>query len=457
MQASADVSGATANPVVTRTDPAPPVSSKAAAWTKVRIGRSGITRRVTRLSTILSVLALSGPVLAGWILGGPSLARVNSSLRAADRLDIAPIRVRVSDIGPARVAALEPESDQPGAVMPQGGSTGASSDAALPPAPPSTSVDPNPIELAAAKERSRPNRATGQAVPETPAPAVEPAPAAAQPPASEKVPPAPAMKPGDAPADAASAPPEQPQTWSEAEITAALRACVRLLASIVAEVEPQSPVKSGQCGTPAPILLKRLGASGVELKPPAMMSCNVAVALHTWIEHGVQPLARELLSSPVVKLIGTQSYVCRNRNNQTAGPMSEHAFGNAVDVLGFVLADGRTINVLDGWGTVARDNTTAPEGTKDAEAIHPEPKIGKLEGQNFVADAGRRHLSGPQAAKPLALSPKDTMTPEGRFLRRIHADACGNFRTVLGPEANDAHRNHFHFDLKVRKGRAFCQ
>ena len=33
------------------------------------------------------------------------------------------------------------------------------------------------------------------------------------------------------------------------------------------------------------------------------------------------------------------------------------------------------------------------------------------------------------------------------FLRRLHKGACGTFGTVLGPDANEAHRNHFHFDL----------
>jgi hypothetical protein len=43
------------------------------------------------------------------------------------------------------------------------------------------------------------------------------------------------------------------------------------------------------------------------------------------------------------------------------------------------------------------------------------------------------------------------------FLRRIHDGACGIFGTVLGPEANDAHRDHFHFDMKARRRNAYCQ
>ena len=46
---------------------------------------------------------------------------------------------------------------------------------------------------------------------------------------------------------------------------------------------------------------------------------------------------------------------------------------------------------------------------------------------------------------------------ESAFLHRLHKGACGVFGTVLGPEANEAHRDHFHFDLAARKRNAFCE
>src|SRR5262245_12438434 len=42
------------------------------------------------------------------------------------------------------------------------------------------------------------------------------------------------------------------------------------------------------------------------------------------------------------------------------------------------------------------------------------------------------------------------------FVKQVHDDACGTFETVLGPEANEAHKNHFHLDMKERRS-AFCQ
>jgi hypothetical protein len=82
--------------------------------------------------------------------------------------------------------------------------------------------------------------------------------------------------------------------------------------------------------------------------------------------------------------------------------LSEHAFANAVDVSAFVLRDGRRVSVLNGWRG----------------------------------------------------SPK-----ERAFLRRLHQSACKRFGTVLGPEYNAAHANHFHFDMakSMRNGTAYCR
>jgi hypothetical protein len=56
-------------------------------------------------------------------------------------------------------------------------------------------------------------------------------------------------------------------------------------------------------------------------------------------------------------------------------------------------------------------------------------------------DAGDTHASGGKT----------------EFLRAVHAAACRNFGTVLGPEANAAHRNHFHVDMAERKFKNICE
>jgi hypothetical protein len=58
---------------------------------------------------------------------------------------------------------------------------------------------------------------------------------------------------------------------------------------------------------------------------------------------------------------------------------------------------------------------------------------------------------------PVSTDASPAVPPEAAFLRRLHRGACGTFGTVLGPDANEAHRNHFHFDLAPRKRSAFCE
>ncbi|HSA66453.1 MAG TPA: extensin family protein, partial [Methyloceanibacter sp.] len=97
------------------------------------------------------------------------------------------------------------------------------------------------------------------------------------------------------------------------------------------------------------------------------------------------------------------SYGCRTRNNHGVA-MSEHAFGNALDVAAFRLADGREISVLRDWWR-----------------------------------------GGPA---------------ERAFLQAAFAGACAEFYTVLGPGSDPYHSNHFHLDLlrnNARNGRHFCQ
>ena len=53
------------------------------------------------------------------------------------------------------------------------------------------------------------------------------------------------------------------------------------------------------------------------------------------------------------------------------------------------------------------------------------------------------------AIDPSPLGPANTK--EAAFLKRLHESSCTVFATVLGPEANDAHRDHFHLDMKARE------
>jgi hypothetical protein len=294
--------------------------------------------------------------------------------------------------------------------------------------------------------------------------------------------------------------PPKPDVWSDAEVITALRECVRLLAPIAADVEVSQPVKHEQCGTPAPVALRRIGsgANKVEINPPATINCAMVASLHTWVERTLQPVAQETLGSPIVRLRNASGYSCRNRNGSAlnSDKLSEHARANAIDIAGFVTADGRTIEVARNWGPTARDiraaEKEAAERAREAkEASRKEP----VKPEPAKADAGPVRKSSAIAAKPseqergrkdTPVQPSEEQKParvdrdakgetksataalsaereaasksaEGTFLRRLHRGACGTFGTVLGPEANEAHRDHFHLDLAERRRNAFCE
>jgi hypothetical protein len=285
--------------------------------------------------------------------------------------------------------------------------------------------------------------------------------------------------------------------WSDAQVIAALRECVRLLAPIAADVEVSEPVKHEQCGAPAPVAVKRIGsgANKVEISPPAVLNCAMVVGLHAWVEKTLQPAAQEALGSPVTRLRNLSGYACRNRIGSQfhSDRLSEHALANAVDIAGFVTADGRSIEVARHWGPTARDQREAEKvaAARAKDATSPADKGGPPKSERAVnrkisaiahapvepakgkktatsvktaelqkPGKGTSDISADPRAIPATPAPGRepvAKSAEAQFLRRLHKGACGVFGTVLGPEANEAHRDHFHFDLASRRRSALCQ
>ncbi len=134
-----------------------------------------------------------------------------------------------------------------------------------------------------------------------------------------------------------------------------------------------------------------------ELKPAGKLACPMVSALDRWVSEGVQPAALHWFRSPVVTIHQIGSYACRSMNGAGGHGISEHAFGNALDISGFTLADGRTITVKNGW--------------------HASPE-------------------------------------EQGFLHDVQLYACQTFNTVLAPGYNRAHYNHIHVDLMRRRSGA---
>jgi hypothetical protein len=269
-----------------------------------------------------------------------------------------------------------------------------------------------------------------------------------------------------------------PDVWPQAVIAAALARCARQLKTIDAVAEHLAPIKQGKCGAPAPIRLISLGRKyRVTFSPPALIDCDMAVKLNEWLDQEVQPLAAKHLGARIAKIQVMSDYSCRvstGRHNR----LSEHAFANALDIGGFVTDKGRTVRVLDAWGETQRDIAVKEAAKKAAVARTPTDKTTTGKGAaaektaGVAAKPGAIHvatrLGGPagelpqdRPAKVASLSPqlpagtaqpKETpKEPGARFLRAAHAAACQIFGTTLGPEANEAHRNHFHVDLAKRK------
>ena len=89
--------------------------------------------------------------------------------------------------------------------------------------------------------------------------------------------------------------------------------------------------------------------AAAELSPPATLACPLVSALDKWVSEGVQPAALHWFGQPVTKIEQIGSYSCREMVGSGTSHISEHAFGNALDVAGFTLADGHKITVKQGW------------------------------------------------------------------------------------------------------------
>jgi hypothetical protein len=263
-----------------------------------------------------------------------------------------------------------------------------------------------------------------------------------------------------------STPVEPPAAaWADKEIEAALMQCVQSLGPITADIVPLTPMRSGDCGTPAPMLVRSIGSKDkVTFDPPLILNCPMVAALYRWLEEDVQPAASTVLGSPVSKLIGS-SYACRNVYNLPDGHLSQHAFANAVDLPMFVLADGRKIDVTHGWGPTQRDILAAAKAKTTSPAVvkaAPDQQKAAAGDKVAVTDVVKISTSAtPSNAAPEA--PVDApqgdpeTTAEAKFLHLAHDSGRKLFATVLGPEANDAHRSHLHLDLQERKSVSVCK
>ena len=283
--------------------------------------------------------------------------------------------------------------------------------------------------------------------------------------------------------------------WPAEDVARGREQCMHLLAGVSAEFAYLDPIKKGACGLPAPVMLRSVGEGEgkVSFDPPVQVNCRMVAALGSWVKSTLQPKARDRLKSEVVRIVGASGYSCRNIYNRPNAKLSQHALANAIDIGGFELQNGRTVWIVRGWGLTARDikaakakaaleakkkaegkteaaksDATKSDATdKDSKTVEAETSSSgkKVRSENTGSAVTQASLTSSEmklGKKVTSLDGTDTKaqpakpTKEALFLRAIHGGACGAFRTVLGPEANDPHRNHFHLDLIERRGGGYC-
>ena len=248
-----------------------------------------------------------------------------------------------------------------------------------------------------------------------------------------------------------SSAPIRPTTWTPAEIEAAQTKCAAALKGLNISWERVDPMRNGDCGTPAPIRVKKVG--GVELRPASIVNCAMAAALVSWVDTVLRPAAIAHLAGPPTHLDVASSYQCRDRVGGHVAKLSEHAFANAIDISTFSTPT-QTASVQGNWGTVKR--LEAPAHVK-SETPSGGPKNSNTRDAKTQA-AQRNNLGVPANSTAIAAGDASLMSIDKRaFLHRVHQQSCGLFGTVLGPEANDAHLAHLHLDLALRKRTAYCQ
>jgi hypothetical protein len=149
------------------------------------------------------------------------------------------------------------------------------------------------------------------------------------------------------------------------------------------------------CGASAPFEMSAALGGRVAMRPAALLRCPMIPQVDRWVGEVVEPAARFHFGTSIAELKVAASYACRPINHQSGGRLSEHGYANALDVSSFILASGEVITVKGGWYGTPRERA---------------------------------------------------------FLRDVQKGACERFTTVLGPNYDANHHDHFHMDL-ARRGR----
>ena len=319
---------------------------------------------------------------------------------------------------------------------------------------------------------------------------------------------------------AASPVPPVPETWAQAEIDTAKAACAVAVKGLNVQLTYEPPIKEGLCGTPAPVRVSRLGNVtfkpaalincgmlqplntwiSKDLQRAAQRQFGAKItAIEVMSDYSCRTafgrVGRKLSEHAYVDALDIRGFVT-TRGEQVAvlsdwGATSRDIAAAAAAakakeeqlvVAQAQAANAERNNLKDGKSPASQAQApteTTPLSTPATGAV----KATRARGVDMVTvilpggskkqqvaarlggppDDGRPVKAKSVAERPDAkapLSPDALATPPGgpraRFLRDAHASACRIFGTTLGPEANEAHRNHFHVDMAERKIKKIC-
>ncbi len=141
---------------------------------------------------------------------------------------------------------------------------------------------------------------------------------------------------------------EQRAAWRDREE----RACMSSRPPVVfsAWVQPEREINGrGACGILYPLKVSALENGTIKVGPSAMLDCPMTTMLEDWFRTAVQPAAMAWFGLPVVEIKQLSNYACRSIDSIPGKKLSEHAFGNAIDIAAFKLANGRKVTVKRGW------------------------------------------------------------------------------------------------------------
>ena len=155
--------------------------------------------------------------------------------------------------------------------------------------------------------------------------------------------------------------------------------------------QPKEATREG-CRLSAPVTLILVATQFGDISLPAKpsMLCSFGLKFTDWVRDVAAPLTLAYTGQKLAEIETGPGFACTARYDKPGALPSEHAKGDAIDVVSFVLADKRRVTVKD-----------------------PDPLVGALR-----------------------------MT------------ACGYFTTVLGPGADPEHETHLHLDMLIHGGTA---